>query len=77
MAWAWQGLSAPAATPQEIVARLNAEFAKAINDPAVRPRIVEAGIEPLQSTPEEFAAYARSERVKWAAVIKEGHISVE
>ena len=77
VAWAWQGLSAPAATPQEIVARLNAEFARAINDPAVRPRIVEAGIEPLQSTPEEFAAYARSERVKWAAVIKEGHISVE
>ena len=77
VAWAWQGLSAPAATPREIVARLNAEFAKAINDPAVRPRIVEAGIEPLQSTPEEFAAYARSERVKWAAVIKEGHISVE
>ena len=76
-AWAWQGLAVPAATPKEIVAKLNAEFIRAINDPALRQKIIEAGIEPLQSTPEEFAAYMRSEQAKWAKVIQEGKISID
>jgi tripartite-type tricarboxylate transporter receptor subunit TctC len=76
-AWAWQGLAAPAKTPAEVVAKLNAAFTKAINDPAVKQKIVEAGIDPLQGSPQQFADYVKSETAKWAKVIKDGNITVE
>jgi tripartite-type tricarboxylate transporter receptor subunit TctC len=76
-AWAWQALAVPAATPKEVVARLNAEFRKAIALPELRQKLVDAGIDPLQSTPEEASAYMRGETAKWAKVISEGRITVE
>lgn len=76
-AWAWQGIVVPAKTPKDIVARLNDAFAKAIADPAVRQKIVEAGIDPLHSTPQQFTDYMKSESAKWAKVIAEGNIKVE
>jgi tripartite-type tricarboxylate transporter receptor subunit TctC len=76
-AWAWQGLVAPAGTPQEIIAKLGSEYARAINDAGVRQKIVDAGIDPLQSSPQEFSGYIRSEQAKWAKVVKDGNITVE
>lgn len=76
-AWAWQGLAVPAATPKEVVAKLHAAYVNAISDPTVRQKIVEAGIEPLQSTPQQLADYIVSETAKWAKVIKDGNITVE
>ncbi len=76
-AWAWQALAVPAATPKDIVARLNAEYRKAIAVPELRQKLIDAGIEPLQSSPEEASAYARSETLKWAKVISDGRIKVE
>jgi len=76
-AWAWQGLVVPAATPKEVVAKLHAAYMNAISDPTVRQKIVEAGIEPLQSTPQQFTDYIKSEATKWAKVIKDGNITVE
>jgi tripartite-type tricarboxylate transporter receptor subunit TctC len=76
-AWAWQGLAVPAATPKEVVAKLHAAYVNAISDPTVRQKIVEAGIEPLQSTPQQLADYMVSEAAKWAKVIKDGNITVE
>lgn len=75
--WAWQALMLPAGTPKEIVARLNAEYAKAIADPALRQKLVDAGIEPVSSTSEQAAAYIKSETAKWAKVVKDGNITVE
>jgi tripartite-type tricarboxylate transporter receptor subunit TctC len=76
-AWAWQGLLAPAGTPPEALARIRTEYAKAVNDPAVRQKLLDAGIEPLTSTPDEFTAYMKSETAKWAKVVKEANIKVE
>ena len=76
-AWAWQALAVPVATPNEIVARLNAEYRKAIAVPELRQKLIDAGIDPLQSSPEDASAYARSETLKWAKVISEGKITVE
>lgn len=76
-AWAWQGLVVPSGTPRDIVARLNAEYARAIADPAVQKKLVDAGIEPVTSTPEQMAAYIRSESAKWAQVIRQADIRVE
>jgi tripartite-type tricarboxylate transporter receptor subunit TctC len=76
-AWAWQGLVAPAKTPPEIVAKLGAEYAKAIADTGVKEKVIEAGIDPLQSSPQALAEYIKSEQAKWAKVVKDGGISVE
>jgi tripartite-type tricarboxylate transporter receptor subunit TctC len=76
-AWAWQGLVVPAGTPKDVIARLNAEYAKAVADPAVRAKLMEAGIEPVTSTPEQMAAYVRNETTKWAQVIKQADIKVD
>ena len=76
-AWAWQALAVPEATPKDIVTRLNPEFRKAIAVPELRQKLVDAGIDPLQSSPEDASAYIRSEALKWARVISEGKITVE
>jgi tripartite-type tricarboxylate transporter receptor subunit TctC len=76
-AWAWQALAVPAGTPGEVVAKLNAEYRKAIDTPEIRQKMIDAGIDPLQSSPEEAGAYVRSETAKWAKVISEGRIALE
>ncbi len=76
-AWAWQALAVPIGTPREIVARLNAEFRKAVGVPVLRQKLIDAGIDPLQSSPEDASAYIRSEALKWSKVISDGKITVE
>jgi tripartite-type tricarboxylate transporter receptor subunit TctC len=76
-AWAWQGIVAPAKTPPDVVAKIGDAYRKAIADPAVRQKIVEAGIDPLESTPQQLVDYIASEKTKWAKVIAEGNIKVE
>jgi tripartite-type tricarboxylate transporter receptor subunit TctC len=60
-----------AGTPKPIVARLNAEFARAMKAPEVQKRLIELAVEPDGGPPEKLAAYQRSELVKWAKVVKE------
>jgi tripartite-type tricarboxylate transporter receptor subunit TctC len=67
---AWFGIFAPAGVPHPVVQRLNAEFVKAMQQPDLRQRLASQGAEPLTSTPEEFAAYLRSEIDKWAKAVK-------
>ncbi len=66
----WYGVLVPAGTSGEIVARLNAEFVKLLKLPDVRERLDAAGFEAIGTTPEQFAAYVRSEIEKWAKVVK-------
>jgi tripartite-type tricarboxylate transporter receptor subunit TctC len=73
---AWQGIVAPAKTPREIIEKLNGEIESALTDATVREKLKSAGIEPLQSTPESFAAYMQSEKLKWRDVIRAANISL-
>jgi tripartite-type tricarboxylate transporter receptor subunit TctC len=66
----WFGLMAPAGTPREIVDRLHAETAKALQDPDLRQKLAGLGVEIQSSTPQEFTALLRSETEKWAKVAK-------
>lgn len=68
---AWQGIVVPAATPKEIVARLNAEVNKAVQSAEVRARLAAGGSEPLGGTSEHYAAYIRSELERWAKVVRD------
>jgi len=76
-AWAWQGFAVPKGTPPEVIAKLREGYVQAIADPAVRTKLVEAGIEPLQSTPQEMASYVSAETSKWSKVIKDASITLD
>jgi tripartite-type tricarboxylate transporter receptor subunit TctC len=73
----WYGILAPAATPREIIVRLNAELAKALAAPEMKERLGAAGIEPMTTTPEQFAAFIKSETARYAKVIKDAGIKAE
>lgn len=67
----WTGFLAPAGTPREIINKLSAELAKVIALPELRERFATLGMEPRTSNPEQFAAFIRSETVKWAKVVRD------
>jgi tripartite-type tricarboxylate transporter receptor subunit TctC len=73
----WYGLFAPAGTPGNIIARLNAETAKAMNNPELRNFMKEQGAEATGSTPEQLNALHRREYEKWGAVVKAIGIKLE
>lgn len=66
-----QGLFAPAGTPRETLAKLNAEVARIIRLPDVRARWSQLGAEPIDNTPQQFAAWLGSESAKWGKVIRD------
>jgi tripartite-type tricarboxylate transporter receptor subunit TctC len=66
----WYGITAPAGTPREIVARLNREITTVLGTPDFREQLLNAGADPMPTTPEQFAAYVQIEIAKWAKVIK-------
>jgi len=73
----WYGILAPAGTPREIVNRLNSEIHKALASADLKQRLAASGVEPLVSTPEQFAGFIKSEIVRYAKVIKDAGIRVE
>ncbi|MBI4294243.1 MAG: tripartite tricarboxylate transporter substrate binding protein [Betaproteobacteria bacterium] len=68
---AWFAIFVPAATPQNIVQRLNKEFGAAIADPDIRGKLTQQGYIVHGGTSQELGALMRSETVKWAKVVKE------
>jgi tripartite-type tricarboxylate transporter receptor subunit TctC len=73
----WQGILAPAKTPAEIVARLNAEVTKALASSEVREKLQAQGAELLGSTPEQYAAYLKSEIERWDKVVKSSGVQFD
>ena len=73
----WIGLFAPAGTPHEIVAKLNAEVQKVMRSPDVEKRLETEGAKFIPTTPESFAAFQRAESEKWAKAIREAGIKTE
>ncbi|MCE2999882.1 MAG: tripartite tricarboxylate transporter substrate binding protein [Betaproteobacteria bacterium] len=76
-AGAWFGLLAPAGTPRAVVDKLSAETARILKLPEVSKRISELGAEPVGGTPEQFAAFIKSEIDKWAKVIKDANVELQ
>ncbi|MDO9279005.1 MAG: tripartite tricarboxylate transporter substrate binding protein [Polaromonas sp.] len=74
---AWSGLYAPAGTPHDIIARLNAEVVKILKMPSVREQLAGQGAEPVGDTPEEFGRFTRAEIAKWAKIIKVSGAKIE
>jgi tripartite-type tricarboxylate transporter receptor subunit TctC len=66
----WYGIVVPAGTPRAIIDQLNAATTKALGMPDVKATLFNQGLDPAPGTPEQFGAYIKSERIKWAKVIK-------
>ena len=73
----WFGFFVPARTPQDIVARINADTNAALAHPSVKTRLEELGATPKGSTPAELANFLKSEIDKWGPVIREAKIRVD
>jgi tripartite-type tricarboxylate transporter receptor subunit TctC len=69
--YVWMGMLAPKGTPAPIIERLQREFVTALRAPSVKTFMDNAAIEAVGSTPAEFGAFFREEKVRWAKVIKE------
>ena len=76
-ALAWHGILAPAKTPPAIVDRLNAEFVKALADPATRELLVNQALAPVGSSPQAFADFIKTDIATWKAVASDAKIVVE
>jgi tripartite-type tricarboxylate transporter receptor subunit TctC len=75
-ATSWWAVFAPAKTPPDIVAKLNAAIKQALTDPKLLASFSDMGLEPWQSTPEELAKLLVDERAKWQKVIADNNITV-
>ena len=73
----WFGIFVPAGTPKAAVDRLYDEFAKALNAPDVREKMIALGAEPVASRPEDFAAYVKAEAAKYAKLVKASGAKVD
>ncbi|MDP3354818.1 MAG: tripartite tricarboxylate transporter substrate binding protein [Polaromonas sp.] len=66
----WWGLVAPAATPKDVVAKLNQAFVAALNSPEAKTRFAALLAEPVASSPEQFGAFMKAELAKYEKVVK-------
>jgi tripartite-type tricarboxylate transporter receptor subunit TctC len=73
----WYGLLAPAATPRPIIARLNAEIVRTMREPELNERLAAMAVDPVTSTPEEFAVYIRQETAKWGDVVRKAGLRAD
>jgi tripartite-type tricarboxylate transporter receptor subunit TctC len=73
----WFAVLAPAATPRDIVNRLNAEIVKAIKTQDMRERLAQQGADAVGNTPEDFAVVIKRDLAKWAKVVKDANIKLD
>lgn len=73
----WAGMFAPAGTPRNIIAKLNAEIVKAIEKPAIAQRLSDSGLQPAPSTPAELDQFVKQQLTAWGRKIKDAGIQPE
>lgn len=71
------GIVVPAATPAPVIATLNKQLVATINDPAIRQKLIDFGIEPVGDTPQEYRDLLQSERTRWHKLIKDLNIKLD
>jgi tripartite-type tricarboxylate transporter receptor subunit TctC len=67
---AWNGLTAPARTPRDVINRVNADVLKVVRSPELIERLRAEGSDPVGNSPEQYSAFLRDEIAKWARIIK-------
>jgi tripartite-type tricarboxylate transporter receptor subunit TctC len=75
--YSWQAFAAPKGLPADIKGKLHNAIVASLNDPAVKPKLLELGFEVVGNTPEEFTAFQAAEFARWKKVIEVGKITAE
>ena len=73
----WYGIVAPAGTPSEVVDKLGRETLKVMAQPELKEAFARLGMEPMSGGPEQFAAFIRTETVKWAKIVRDAGAKAE
>lgn len=73
----WNGVFLPKGTPPEIVQKLGKAVQAAVNDPAVRQKLLQLGLEPAGTTPEAFSKFVQDESRRESALVKARNIRVD
>jgi tripartite-type tricarboxylate transporter receptor subunit TctC len=73
----WFGFVAPAGTPKDVVAKLNAEFNKALKQADLRKKLEDQGADPAGGTPEQFATLIKDDISRWGKIVKESGAKVD
>lgn len=73
----WQGFFAPKGTPADVIAKLNTEINKILNDPATRQKLVEAGANVMSMSTAQFATFVQAESDKYERIIRETGVKPE
>jgi tripartite-type tricarboxylate transporter receptor subunit TctC len=75
--YSWQAVAAPKGLPADIKAKLHDAIVEALNDPQVKPKLLELGFEIVGDSPAHFTAYQATEYERWKKVIEVGHITAD
>lgn len=75
--YAWYGFFAPTGTPKDIVAKLNSETLKVMKQPGFQKVLADTGSDFVGDTPENFAAFVKTEAVKWGDIVKKSGATAE
>ena len=75
--YSWQAFAAPKGLPADIKAKLHEALVAALNDPAVKPKLLDLGFESVANSPEQFTAFQASEFARWKKVIEVGKITAD
>ncbi|MBL8302639.1 MAG: tripartite tricarboxylate transporter substrate binding protein, partial [Ideonella sp.] len=75
--YSWQAFAAPKGLPADIKAKAHEAIVASLNDPTVKPRLLDLGFEIVGNTPEQFTAFQASEFARWKKVIEVGRITAD
>jgi tripartite-type tricarboxylate transporter receptor subunit TctC len=75
--YSWQAAAAPKGLPADVKAKLQAAMVAALNDPAVKPKLLELGFEIVGNTPEQFAVFQQRENTRWKQLIETRKITAD
>ncbi len=75
--YSWQAVAGPKGMPADVKAKLHAAIRDALNDPAVKPKLLDLGFEVVASTPEQFTAFQAAEFARWQKLIQARNIKAD
>lgn len=75
--YSWQAIAAPKGLPADIKAKLHAAIVSSLNDPQVKPKLLDLGFEIVANTPEQFTAYQAAEFARWKKLIQSRNIQAD
>src|SRR5215210_6452440 len=73
----WFGILVPAATPKEVITKLNGEVVQVLAQPKVSDQLIKMGFEVVPNTPEQFAAFLKDENVRWGKIVRDLGLKAE